>query len=384
MFVKPTYQNFDGTRAIATIKTGACNEAILELILARPVRAEKYTKALRDYQTKNSLWNKILSAKDFEQFDEVIYFRTLQIYSNEKDISLITPISIEEKMALIEIIQNRYAYFLGIPSLQDELVTLNTKKMHKIISLMKSFDPSSRVTRENLESFTSELFLILKGPPVGLLEYFTENKTALMNKRLYRVMQEELLLKGLKSVVYQFPEKTRYNLIEKAKLHIYRIARFKLWRYASLPLDLPFIDQIKLSDELLEKILLDGVDAHSEELITLFRKNNMIDNYERFRKVFRTVAFATAFSFFYQGEKERRENEEKERAKREEEKKQEFLEDFKKIAETITSNSVTKELSEKELKDQQFKRNLEKFKAKYHEAPTAQELEEMRKKIYGT
>lgn len=344
----------------------------------------KQPHALRDYQTKNNLWNKVLSAKDFEQFDEAVYFRTIEIYSNEKDFTLITPITIEEKMALIEVIQNRYAYFLGVPSLQEELATLNAKQLHKMFKLMKSFDPSSQVTREDLESFASELFIILKGPPVNLLEYFTENKTTLMSKRLYRVVQEEMLLKGLKNVINQFPEKTRYTLLDKAKLHIYRIARFKLWRFASLPLDLPFIDHVKLSDELIEKILLDGIDAHAKELIALFRQNNMIDNYERFRKVYRTVAFATAFTFFYQEDRERRKHEAKERAKQEEEKKQEFVNQFKQLSEIITKSSSDREKTDKELKDEQFKRNLDKFKTKYHESPTPEEYDEMKQKIYGT
>lgn len=338
---------------------------------------------MRDYRTKNNLWNKILSAKDFEQFDEAAYFRTLEIYSNEKDVTVITPITIEEKMALIEVIQNRYAYFLGVPSLQEELATLNAKQLHKMLALMKTFDPTSKVTREDLESFASELFIILKGPPVNLLEYFTENKTTLMSKRLYRVVQEEMLLKGLKSVINQFPEKTRYTMLEKAKLHIFRIARYKLWRFASLPLDLPFIDQVKLSDELLEKILLDGMDAHSGELIELFRHNHMIDNYERFRKVYRTVAFAAAFTYFYQEDQQRRKDEAKAREKQEEEKKQEFINQFKKLSEAITTSSSDREKTDKELKDEQFQRNIEKFKAKYHEAPTPEEYQEMKKKIYG-
>jgi hypothetical protein len=376
MFKSTSFQNFEGKREIANIKTGSCNEAIQELFLAKPNRFVKHAYALRDYQTKNNLWNKILSAKDFEQFDEVVYFRTLDLYANEKDISLITPVSIEEKMALIEIIQNRYAYFLDIPSLQDELATLNAKKLHKLLKLISKFDATSQVTREDLENFTSELFLIMKGPPVELLEYFTNNTTTLMNKRLYRIVQEELLIKGLNNVINQFPEKTRYSLKEKAKVHIGRITRNKLWRFASLPLDLPFINQVKISDDLLEKILFDGMEAHSEELIALFRQNHMIDNYERFRKVYRTIAFATAFTYFYNEQKEAL-------AKKNEEKKQDFLEQFKKIAKLITANSDIKEMSVTDLKDEQFKRTLEKFKAKYNEAPTTAEYEEMHRKIYG-
>ncbi len=329
------------------------------------------------------LWNKILSTKDFEQFNEANYFRTLEIYSNEKEFTKITPTTIEEKMALIEVIQNRYAYFLEIPSLQEELATLNKKNLHKILNLMKSFDPSSKLTREDLHSFSSELFIILKGPAVGLLDYFTENKTALMSKRLYRVVQEELLLKGLKSIINQFPEKTRYSLIEKARIHINRIIRYKLVRFASLPLDLPFMDQVKIPDELLEKILLEGINTHSEELITLFKKQNMLDNYERFRKAYRTLAFAAAFSYFFEEDLERQKKEKLENDKKADDEKQEFIDNFNKLSELITDSSIPLEKTEIELKDEQYKRNIEKFKLKYHTNPSSEEKAEMKIRIYG-
>jgi hypothetical protein len=376
MFENPKTHFFMGSRSFASNSGTICTEAIEQLILAPTSSVVKKSNTIEAFQTKNNLWNKILSTKDFEQFDEELYFRSLEIYTNEKELTLLTPSSTEEKMALIEVIQNRYAYFAGVPSLQQELATLNSKQLKKIFSLMKSFDPSSQVTREDLESFSSELFVILKGPPVGLLEYFTENKTALMNKRLYRIVQEELLIKGLKSIVSQFPEKTRYTILEKARLHINRIVRFKLWRLASLPLDLPFIDQVKLPDELLEKILFDGIDEHSEELVTIFQKQHMIDNYERLRKAYRTIAYAAAFSYFYE---ENLENIDKNAEKQ----KQDFMENFRKLSKVITDETAVTEKSKRKLQDEQFKRFLDKFRAKYHEDPTPQEYKDIKKKIYG-
>jgi hypothetical protein len=224
------------------------------------------------------------------------------------------------------------------------------------------------------------LFIIQKGPPVSLLEYFTKNKTELMNKRMSRIVQEELLIKGLKNIINQFPEKSRYSFIENAKYHISKIVRSKVWRLAALPLDLPFIDQVRIPDELLEKILLDGIDGHSDELVSLFRQQNMIDNYERFRKAYRTIALATTFSFFYEDISAHQDELRNEIAAA---KKQDFLNNFKKIAGTITNTSDTALKSNDEIKDEQFKRTLEKFRAKYKEDPTASELKEIKLKIYG-
>jgi hypothetical protein len=221
------------------------------------------------------------------------------LYSNEKNLELITPTTIEEKMALIEVIQNNYAYFIGVPSLKAELASINSKKMKKIFKLFKNFDPSSKVTREDLQNFSSELFILLKGPPVSLLDYFTENKTQRMGRRLYRVIQEEFLVQGLKNIILQFPEKEQYTMIENAKIFIGRVTRNKLWQLTSLPLDLPFINRLDLPSELLEKILLDGIEPHSTALLAHFKKQNMLDHYERFRTAYRTVAFGAFFIYFY-------------------------------------------------------------------------------------
>jgi Na+/H+ antiporter NhaB len=283
-------------------------------------------------------------------------------------------------MALIEVIQNRYAYFISVPSLQSELATLNSKQLKKIITLVNSFDPQNKISRKNIEAFATELFIIQKGPPVSLLEYFTKNKTELMNKRMSRIVQEELLIKGLKNIINQFPEKTRYSFMENAKFHISKIVRSKVWRLAALPFDLPFIDQIRIPDELLEKILLDGIDVHSDELLALFRQQNMIDNYERFRKAYRTIAMATAFAFFLEDMNTHQAELKKEI---EASNKQAFFDKFKKISSAITNNSDTSEKTDNEIRDEQFNRTLEKFRAKYNEDPTSTELKEIKLKIYG-
>jgi uncharacterized protein YjaZ len=109
----------------------------------------------------------------------------------------------------------------------------------------------------------------------------------------------------------------------------------------------------------------------------------MIDNYERFRKAYRTIAFATAFTYFYHENLEKQKLEKEEVLKAEEAKKQEFLDQFKELSETIVNSSETKEKTSKEIKDEQFKRNIEKFRAKYHEDPTPAEYQEIRQKIYG-
>ena len=338
---------------------------------------------LKHYRFKNSIWNKIFSARDFEQFDEFEYFRLLEIYKDSngayKDLLAMNPVSIEQKLALIEAIQIKFSHFNNLPSIQDEVEALNVYKLKKLQSLIKKFDLSKKITRENLEEFSSEFYLILKGPPLSLLDYFTKNKTKRMNERLFRVLQEDMLLRGLKGTIQRIPEQANLSKIESTYLFVKKIMKYKIWRYMVVPYDLPWIDRIKVSDELLEKIFLDGLDAHKSELVLELKNQNAIDHYERFRKVYRPVAFGIGFYFYYQ---KYQKDQEAEQEKDNEEAKTKLMEELKKIANAINSDSTVVK-TEDELREAQFLRVLQTFKDRYQEDPTPAEYKELREKIFG-
>jgi hypothetical protein len=375
--------SFTGSREIAS---GDCNDIVTSIIkqeipnnIAR-AQTEREALEFKHYRFKNSIWNKILSAKDFEKFDENEYFRLLEIYKDKnKDLLASNPVTIEQKLALIEAIQLRFSYFHNLPSIQDEIENLNVYKLKKVQKLFKNLDLSKRITRENLAEFSSDFFLILKGPPLSLLDYFTKNKTVRMNEHMLRVLQEDMLVRGLKGVIERIPEKEKYTTLENASYYVKRVMKFRLWRYFVIPYDLPFIDRVKISDELLEKILLDGLDTHQSELVLELKNQNAIDNYERLRKVYRPVAFGVGFYFYYQ--KYQKDKEEAD-DKNNDEAKKKFMDEFAKLAESINAG-VAAEKTEEQLKDEQFQRVLASFKNRYHEDPTPEEYQELHAKIYG-
>lgn len=97
-------------------------------------------------------------------------------------------------------------------NLTEEVQRLNLYKLRKLQSHMRDFDLTSKLTRNDLHNFAADLMIILKGPPVTLLDYFTSNKTKRMNDRLMRMVQEDILLIGLKGMVDRIPEKTHTRL----------------------------------------------------------------------------------------------------------------------------------------------------------------------------
>ena len=337
---------------------------------------------IKHYRLRNTLWSKLFSAPEFESFNENEYFRLLEIYKDERqtqDLLAIAPSSIEEKLALIESIQSRWASFPAAPSLQDEIESLNTFKLRKLEKLLKNFDLSKKTTRESLQEFSTDFFLILKGAPVSVLDYFAINKTKRMNERLFRVLQEDMLVRGLRGSLERIPEADFESNLEMATYMVKKIMNYKMWRLLVMPYDLPLMDQIKISETLMEKILLDGLDAHQSELIIELKRQNAIDHYERFRKAYRPVAFGVGFYFYYKKYEKTHSAEDQET----EADKKKFLDDFKKLADSISAVD-TKMKTDDEIKEEQFQRVLKSFNEKYHEAPTSEEYRELRKKIFGS
>jgi hypothetical protein len=336
------------------------------------------------FKLKNSIWNKIITSKDFENFNDQEYFRWMELYKDESsDLWQINPVSVEQKIALIEVINSRL-----IPlslseerKLTSEIEKLSAYKLRILQSHMKHFDLSSKITRSDLNSFASDLMIILKGPPVSLLDYFTSNKTERMNERMMRTLQEDMLLMGLRGLVDRVPEKVSYTKLEKSKYMVQNFFQLKIWKYLVLPYDLPWIERVKIPDELLQKIMIDGLRAHEQELISHLKNQGMIDHYERFRKVYKPLAFSLGFYFYYEKFKtslsgEITENQEKEKTR--------LVNDFKKLAENILKYSEAPEKNEDVLKNEQYNRLIETYKIKFKTDPTPEEYEELHIKVYGS
>lgn len=362
------------SRAIAN----DCQSLIQEIIVA-DIKKENGEKTLDPIlKFRKNIWNKIISTKDFEQFSDVQYVRSLEIYKDSKDhVTTINPISIEQKLALIEIINSRLINNLGN---NEEIQKLNAFKLKKLQSLLNNFDLSSKLTREDLAEFSSEFFLILKGPPISLLDYFTKNKSARMNERLMRVLQEDMLVFGLKGMLDRIPERNMYSRLERGKYLANKFFQYKIWRYLVMPYDLPWFDQVKIPEELLQKILLEGLDAHDQELISILKKQNMIDHYERFRKIYKPIAFSFGFYFYYDRFNSKLDSDLNEE---QEEEKKKLIDAFTNLAESVTSNTVVEIKTDEDLKNEQLKRVIESYKKRYGQDPTSAEIEELKSRIHN-
>lgn len=371
-------------RSIASDCQGMVSEIISPVAqeerILRAIAANAHTEKL--FKLKNTIWNKVMGPHDFENFNDQEYFRWMEIYKDGNDeFSNFNPVSIEQKMALIEVINMRLIQtkLYNEKSLTEEAQKLNLFKLRKLQSHFRYMNLTSKLTRNDLNGFAADLMIILKGPPITLMDYFTKNKTARMNARLMRMVQEDVLLMGLRGMVERIPEKDSYTRLERGKYAVKRFFQHKLWKYLAVPYDLPWFERVNIPDELLEKIMIDGLEAHDQELIEHLKKQNMIDHYERFRKVYKPIAFSIGFYFYF----DKYNTEENAKTSQSiEEEKAEFIEFFRNISDKVLDIVPAEEKSDMALQEEQFERMLAAYKERYKEEPSKKVIEEMRSKIF--
>ena len=225
----------------------------------------------------------------------------MEIYKDENEhLSNFNPIKIEQKMALIEIINKRlmHSSLYTKVNRSEEGLKLNSHKLLRLQRHMPNFNMDLIPTRSDVHEFAADLMIILKNPPTSLMDYFIDNKTTKMNSALMKMVQEDILLLGLKGLIERIPDKNSDINLKQAKIIVKKLFHLKIWKYSVMPYDLPWLEKINLPDELLEKIMIEGLETHDNELIAYFQKQNMIDHYERFRKVYKPIAFSIGIYFY--------------------------------------------------------------------------------------
>jgi hypothetical protein len=262
-------------------------------IASANILLDEQTDNKKILKMKNTVWNKIINTNQFDQFSDTEYVRWLEIYKDSLHAhASLNPVSIEQRMALIEI--------LNAEIIQNDKKEINDFKIKKIKKHFERLDLKSSEARKIFENYSSDLFIILKNPPKALLDYYTKNKSEKMNKSLLGVLQEDMLLIGLKGLHYRIPEKDNsQNFIHGVAL-VKEMFHHEKWQNVMTDENLEWFKSLNLPDALVENILVGGLNEHDHDVITHLKNNNMIDQYERFRKVFRPLSHLFGTYYYYE------------------------------------------------------------------------------------
>lgn len=280
-----------------------CTDLISQLIKVSPKNVTpKTTLTIVKAKTlKGAMWEKLLDPHEFHQFDNIKYANAIKHYSKtQKNLEVVNPKTIEEKLAFIEVLSSKLATddFKNIMKLSAEIENLSALRLKRMQKLLTKLDLSSKLSTYNIEIFTREFMLILKGPPKKIEDYLLKSNLK-MHSRLTRMVQEDIFRIGLEDMIKRIPAKDNYTKIQNLRHMINKLFEYKIVQLYFLPYYLPKVKAPRIPDELVKKILLEGLDKHESELIAIYKKQNRIDDYENFKKIYTPIAYSIGIFYYY-------------------------------------------------------------------------------------
>lgn len=287
---KPIQKNLP-SRDIAT----DCNETIK---LFFEIKGESKTaKEILQYQKREKIWYEFNDIHELQKFKILKYKQAHAFYTKNIDkATLKNPDSLEERIALIEVLTAKLSH---LPNAQQSLKELNLKQIKRLNSLLKKYDFSHPLYRNKMRDFTAEFYAILYGSPKPIKELL---RTSNVNyeTRVIRLLQENLMANGLEGLIQKIPVEQNIKNIHKARLFIEQLFKYRIIQLAAfLPYYLPSFSPIVIEEKLLKKMLLEGIDKHEKELKAVFKKQNRIDDYDSFRKIYTPIAYSIGIYVYY-------------------------------------------------------------------------------------
>lgn len=153
----------------------------------------------------------------------------------------------------------------------------------KLVEVIQKYDLAKVTTSLEIEQLASELSLALFGPRHLVIDYLLKSRDDRFRHSALSQISESLLRKGLIKTWIQLGHKNQ-NLWQRFKNSLWRFQKHGLIQFLT-QLPFPHVKDKKIPDELMNKVILEGFDAHQAELQVALGTQGPRDTYNTFRKV---------------------------------------------------------------------------------------------------
>ena len=157
-------------------------------------------------------------------------------------------------------------------------IGLEYDRQQKMLQIVQSANLEKLTLSTDIESLASEMSLVLFGPRYQVMDYLRKSSDERFRESTLHRIGEGILRDGLMR---------SWNEIDHKSPGLWTRFSAKLWRVQKLFLQIPFF---KMKDkpippELMQKVILEGFDAHEQELREALSTQNYRDTYNTFRRV---------------------------------------------------------------------------------------------------
>lgn len=140
---------------------------------------------------------------------------------------------------------------------------------------------------KNFENVTYDLWLLLQGPRFESLNWLRLARDPNYENAIRSWVQRQLILHGLKSLEGPLPDRR----VKKLQANLSRVFQVNLKGVATVPFAFPRKSDAQIPTELLEKLLVDGIEAHKVELRMLYGEQRSTDYYHALRPFLQILGF---------------------------------------------------------------------------------------------
>lgn len=280
---------------------------------------------------------------------------------------------INDPLAEIERInKDNNRYLSNDAPVEYQIFILKERQKKKALRLLERVKKGDVASDKDLSIIAEDLVAILYGQQDLVDRYFLKSKDERKQESIRLQARTQLIEKGLKSFISKQPVHQKISLWIKVKKNVRRIFQSQVVNWAQVPFNLPEFKNKRISEELLGKIIWNGISPHQREIDAYYKVQSKKEIYSSFRRIYSFVIIGVLATQGYQQglAKDKAENKAK-------------VEFVTEQLEYVADN-LPKEVQEykEQIREEALKNAIVEFEAELNRAPTSAEIAEMQTIIF--
>lgn len=256
-------------------------------------------------------------------------------------------------------------------SFQEYYQGLSWNKRRQLRHLIHSIKFEKMPSDFAVEQTAIKLSQLLFGRKENLTNYISKNQSDRQEASATALIKEKILQDGFLKTWTDYSDPASISRTSKVMDKVWKFQQSKLMNILLLPYFLPKIKDRHLPQELIFKVLRDGMKTHKDEIRVAMNAQNYIQGYNTFRRIYSPVLMSILFVVLLQDAQENY-------SKMVDEQVNQFVEDLRKQKEFLESKIPD---AKKEEAQAAYNRVVEDFITKWGEPPTDAESAKIKSDI---
>lgn len=264
------------------------NEGILKEIQRLQLeQAQWENEPGRLNQLKLSIVQRLLGSGAIKNFDQRVYNGHLLtlLRGDARPSDANVQKFAEGRLAILEFLNLSSNRLMTPESFLKDIESARLMRQRKVAKLLQKMDLTGGITREFLDSFSADFFLATRGIPEKASDFILKSSDERTLATWSKMFQEQALERGLRRIALETPQRD-LTIRENLSIKLRTFLRLKLFRFlASFPAALPGAKDPILSEDLMIRVMLDGMPAHRAAIEAELASQGNWSTYNRLRRL---------------------------------------------------------------------------------------------------